>query len=177
MGGIFGDYTALLLMHFLFQYIDHFVMGTAGLATVWYCRYAYTTFRPPIRLGALFALTLGPMLVALSMLAHLAENLYYALERILQHSFHFDFRFYSLMLMGIVFLGISSYMLWQIWLLCRGRSRAGRQIWWAALVLSVLSAPTVVFTPIGLLPTLACVVSVVGLRFVYKPIEELQPVA
>ncbi|WP_303311795.1 hypothetical protein [Hymenobacter sp. BT730] len=164
-------------MKFLLQYIDQLVMGATVLASAWYCRRAYVTFRPPMRPGALFAVILGPMLVALSMGAHLVEILFHALERIEQDTFHFDFHFYALLQMGVVFLGISSYMLGQVWLLCRGRSRAGRQIWWAALLLSGLSAPTVVFTPIGLLPTLACVVSVVGLRLVYKPIEELQPVA
>lgn len=162
-------------MNILFQYIDAIVIAATVLATAGYCRYAYATYHPPMRLLALFGLILGVMLVSLSTLAHLGENAYHALERIVQGTFHFDFHFYSLMLMGVVFLGISGYMLWEVHLLCQGRSRAGRHIWWAALVLIVLSAPTFFFTPIGLLPTVACLVSMLGLRFVYKPIEE-QPV-
>jgi hypothetical protein len=67
--------------------------------------------------------------------------------------------------MGIVFLAISIYMLLQVKEWIMGDLKAKNSFVKAALVLIILSAPTFPLTPIGLLPTLACMISFAALPF------------
>jgi hypothetical protein len=86
-------------------------------------------------------------------------------------TFVYDYKFYSLMLMGVVFLSISLYMLQQAKEWCAGDKQGKINFIKAAITISVLSAPTAFFTPIGLLPTMVCVISLIALPFTIKRIS------
>ncbi|MCR5889159.1 hypothetical protein LRS06_15585 [Hymenobacter sp. J193] len=160
-------------MDFVWQHADALTAVLTLLLALGFCRQWLLRYKPPMRRLALFALVLGPSWVALRMGTHLLANLYQAVERVLAHSFEYNFEFYSLMLMGVVFMGLSLRMLQQAQLLSQGRSRASRQFCHAAIALVALSAPTFPLTPVGLLPTLACAVAGLGLTFLYKPVRQL----
>lgn len=160
-------------MSFVWVHLDALTAGLTLLLALVCWRQWLVRYNPPMRRLALFALVLGPTWVAVRMGAHLLANLWQALERLMTHTFAYDFQFYSLMLMGVVFMGLSLRMLQQAQLLSRGQSRAARPFWQAAGTLVALSAPTFFLTPAGLLPTLACLIAGLGLIFLYKPVRQL----
>ncbi|CAN5357146.1 hypothetical protein BH09BAC4_BH09BAC4_20350 [soil metagenome] len=99
---------------------------------------------------------------------HLFEISYHALERLIDKTFVYDFRFYSLILMGVVLLSLGVYMIGQIGAWFRGVPGSQRRIIGVALVIVAVSLPTVVFTPIGYAPPLACVITLLAMPFVIK---------
>jgi hypothetical protein len=145
------------------------VIIVLSVAFTWICtvRFSKQTILP-VRRIPLFFLLFGPVAIATHMCGHLGEISYRAVERMLLGTFTYDYRFYSLILMGIVFLSIGVYMVKQVKGWITGEVGAKKSFIKAALVLIFLSAPTFPFTPIGLLPTLACVISFAALPFLIK---------
>lgn len=160
-------------MSFVWEHLDAITAVLTLVLALAYWRQWLLRYKPPIRRLALFALVFGPTWVAVRMGAHLLANLWQALERLMAHTFAYDFQFYSLMLMGVVFMGLSLRMLQQAQLLSQGRSRAARPFCHAAFALVALSSPTFFLTPVGLVPTLACAIAGLGLLFLYKPVRQL----
>jgi hypothetical protein len=108
------------------------------------------------------------MLVCIAMCAHIFENSYHAIEGAIAGTFVYDFRFYSRILMGVVFLAMSLHMLRQIKVWGTGDRRGMIQFIKTAAALSLLSFPTYFLVPIGLVPTLACAISLAGMPFAMK---------
>jgi hypothetical protein len=120
----------------------------------------------------LFFLLLGASIIAGGMVGHLGENGYRAIGRALTGDFVLTFHFYSLMLMGIVSLAISGYMVNQVNLWVLGSAQAKLNFIKAAVIISLLSAPTYFIVPIGLVSTIDCVISLVALPFTVKRRKE-----
>ncbi|MBD0256261.1 MAG: hypothetical protein ICV83_11130 [Cytophagales bacterium] len=116
----------------------------------------------------LFFVVYGAMLVSIAMVAHIFENSYHAAERVIAGTFVYDFRFYSRILMGVVFLAITLYMLRQLKIWGTGDRSGMVNFIKAALVLVVLSLPTAFLTPIGVVPTIACAISLASMPFAVK---------
>lgn len=113
----------------------------------------------------------GASAIVAFMFGHLFENGTRAIQRVIEGNFVYDYRFYSLMLMGTVFISIGIYMLSQIKAWSLGDSQGKRNFLRAVFVIILLSAPTFPFTPIGLLPTIGCLISLAGLPFAVKRIK------
>lgn len=130
-----------------------------------------------LRAVPLFFATFGASMVVSSMaVGHLFENSYRAGVRAVTGSFVFDFHFYSIILMGTQILAFGLYMLFQLHLFTRGDGAAKKRFILAALLLSAMTVPVFFFRPIGLLPAVACAISLSGFFFVQKPVraKELQ---
>lgn len=160
-----------------FEYIDGvvFLSGLIGaFALVYRFKKRAVT---GLRAVPLFFATLGASMVVSSMgVGHLFENSYRAGVRAISGSFVFDFHFCSLIFMGTVILALGLYMLLQLHLFTQGDGAAKKQFIIAAVVLSAITFPVFFFRPIGMLPTVACVISLSGLFFAQKPVraKELQ---
>ncbi len=151
---------------FFANYIDLTVLGLVFLATL-----VYTLRLAPgtgFRRFPLFFVVYGAMLVCIAMCAHIFENSYHAIEGAIAGTFVYDFRFYSRILMGVVFLAMSLHMLGQIKVWGTGDRRGMIQFIKTAAALSLLSFPTYFLVPIGLVPTLACAISLAGMPFAMK---------
>ncbi|UFH54293.1 hypothetical protein [Spirosoma sp. KNUC1025] len=106
---------------------------------------------------------------------HLFEISYRAIERAMTGTFVYDYRFYSLILMGMVLLTLSIRMLNEISDWFRGVSGSQRKAFLTALIIVAVSAPTGVFTPIGYVPAIACAISLPFFPFVIrKPIAPIR---
>lgn len=158
----------LILWNYIDQIVLLFCFVISYLKTIHFLRQSTV----PIRKIPAFFVVFGPVSIATSMgLGHLFEISYHALERVLEKSFVFDFRLYSLILLGVVLLSLSVRMLGEIRDLFRGFPRR-QAIFKTAFWMIFLSAPTGFFTPIGYVPTAACLVTLVFLPFVIKKVGQ-----
>lgn len=98
--------------------------------------------------------------------------MYRAIQQVLTNTFVYDFKFYSLNLMSIVFIGISIHMLLQAREWVSGNFNAKKSFTKATFALILLSAPALTFTSIGILPVMACVIALIVQPFVIKVIEK-----
>ncbi|GAB4034943.1 hypothetical protein GCM10028774_22970 [Spirosoma jeollabukense] len=125
--------------------------------------------KAPLRKLPAFFAVFGATSIATFMGAgHLLEISYHALERLIDKTFVYDFRFYSLILMGVVLLSLGVYMIGQIGAWFRGVSGSRRRIIGVALVIVAVSLPTVIFSPIGYMPSIACAITLLAMPFVMK---------
>jgi hypothetical protein len=131
----------------------------------------------PLRRVPLFFLISGMTTVISAMLWHSGNIAYQAILQVLADTFVYDFTFYALNLMSIVFLAISIHMLLQVKVWVSGDLNAKNRIIRAAIALILLSVPTIPFSLTGLLPAISSIVSLIALPFVIKVVKrELQQI-
>jgi hypothetical protein len=99
---------------------------------------------------------------------HLFEISYRAIERAINGTFVYDYRFYSLILMGMVLLSLSIRMLREIGAWFRGIPGSQRSAIRTALLIIIISAPTGVFTPIGYVPSIGCAITLLFFPFAVR---------
>lgn len=155
-------------MDFLFFYADAFILVITVMATLFYSAKLSKSAVFPVRPVAIFFLLFGPMIIFFNMVGHNGEIGYRAIEKVVNGTFSYNFRFYSLIFMGVVFLLLSGYMIQEIKFWSLGKQEAKGNFIRAAVLMSLLSLPTVFFTPIGSLPTLASIISLTALMFAKK---------
>jgi hypothetical protein len=90
------------------------------------------------------------------------------MERVVAGKFVYDFRFYSLILMGMVLLTLSVYLLRYITDFLKGVPDSRPNIVRTMLFIVAASAPAGFLTPIALMPTMGCAISMLALPFVVK---------
>jgi hypothetical protein len=117
---------------------------------------------------AAFFLLFGPSAIVAHMSFHLLEIGITAIINSLDGVFIYNFRFYSLMLMGVVITYLSFVLLQQGIAKCKTSRFRNRHLYKTMGFIVLLSAPTIFFTPIGSLPTMACIINLIALPFVHK---------
>ena len=90
---------------------------------------------------ALFFCLLTPLSTLSFMVGHLAGVILVNTDGILHHEKSYDYRMYSLLLMGIVFFGFGVYLLQKIKCYCKGEQHAGKDFIRASLFFAALSLP------------------------------------
>ncbi len=163
-----------------FVYIDGVVFISALIAAVVLTHKFKKRAAFGVRAVPLFFAAFGATMVVSSMaVGHLFENSYRAGVRMITGSFVFDFHFYSIILMGAMILSFGLYMLRQLQQFTLGDAAAKKRFILAALVLAAITFPVFFFRPIGLLPAIACAISLLGLSFAVKTkkvkVQEMQP--
>lgn len=156
-------------MNFLWNYIDFIVLGLCIIFTLINTVRMIRRAKVPVRKVPAFFLIFGATSIAAFMgFGHLFEISFHAGERIAEGVFVFDFRFYSLILMGLLLLSLSNRMLNAIndWL--QGKESSSKSILKTVGLIVAVSAPTAVFTPIGYVPSIACTISLIFLPFTLK---------
>ncbi|MBD2704887.1 hypothetical protein IC229_29920 [Spirosoma sp. BT702] len=99
---------------------------------------------------------------------HLFEISYRAIEQKMAGTFVYNFRFYALILLGVLLLSLSVQMLRYIRNWFSGVPDSQRQIIKTALIIVAISAPTGVFSPIGYVPTIACTITLLFMPFAVR---------
>lgn len=156
-------------MNFLWNYIDFIVLGLCFVFTIINTVRMVRSATVSVRKIPAFFLIFGATSIASFMgFGHLFEISFHAGEKIAAGTFVFDFRFYSLILMGLVLLSLSRRMLQNIGDWLGGKENSPKTIIKTTALIVALSAPTGVFTPIGYVPTIACAISMVCLPFTLK---------
>jgi hypothetical protein len=149
-------------------FIDAYVLALCVILSLTFTVRMANRALLPVRKFPVFFLYFGTFLIFSAMCGHLFENSLRAILRAVEGNFIFDYTFYSRIFMGVVFISISGYMLSQIKAWLQGDRQAKINFIKAAVCITLLSAPIVLFRPIGLLPTIACLISLSALPFATK---------
>ncbi len=136
-------------------FLDVLMLAVSLLGTVLFCRFLFRHPHFTGRKAALFAMVFFAMTPFINLWAHEFAIGISAFVRWQQGLFVYDFRFYSLMLLGAVFIGLGGYLLAQLGALSRGVATARRSICRACLLQMLCSLPLFPLNPIGLMPALA----------------------
>lgn len=118
-----------------------------------------------IRGIAAFFLLFGPLVIFVHMFFHLSNVTYNITERVRAHAFVYDFRTYSLYIMGALLGYLSFRLLQQSIYKCTSLQSRNAPIFKTMAAIALVSMPTIFFTPIGSLPTMGCIISLVALTF------------
>lgn len=149
--------------------IDNLLLATACLIALLLTRFLKDR---QTGLAAAFFLLFPPLLVFLNMWAHTIAVVVVNYKRYLSGSFQYSFRFYSLLLFGVVFLVVSGLNLAQAKKLIRGDASRKTILHWLNGGTAVLFLPLAAINPIALLPVLASVVSSITV-LLQKPTQRL----
>lgn len=136
-------------------YIDAIMLAVSLLGTVLFCRFLYRHPHFTGRKAPLFAMVFFAMNPFVNLWAHEFAIAIPAFLRWQKGLFVYDFRFYSLMLLGAVFIGLGGCLLAQLGALSRGVATARPAIRRVCLLQIGCSLPLFPLNPIGLMPTLA----------------------
>ena len=157
------------MLSFYLTYIDQMVLGLCAIFTFINTIRLVRSATVPVRKVPAYFVVFGATAIATFLGAgHLFEISYSAIKRALAGTFVYDFRFYSLILMGMLLLSLSVQMLNHIRDWFRGVPESRISAIKTALLIVLISAPTGVFTPIGYVPTIACAISLLSLPFAVK---------
>ena len=99
---------------------------------------------------------------------HNFEILYRAVVAGIEGKFTYSFRFYSLMLMGILVLWLSITFLKQSVRFYVWDNISKKSLLKTAGIIALVTVPTIPFTPIGSLPIMACFINLIASAFVQK---------
>ena len=121
-----------------------------------------------IRAVPVYFLVFGPAGILTFMFFHLFENSYHVIEKVMKGTFVYDFRFYSLMLLGIVvgYLGIQ--LLKACNHKCLQEEFQNRRYLWQILLVLLFTVPLVPITPIAFAPVILCTISLSMLPLVKR---------
>ena len=118
-----------------------------------------------VRAVPAWLLFFGPSGIMVFIFFHLLENSYHAVEGLIADTFVYNFKFYSLILLGLV-VGLSGYLFWQSCLKkCLFDQPANRSVFKAILLVVLICAPLIPIIAISWLPIICCGVSLIGLPF------------
>lgn len=151
---------------FFLYYIDMFAVLTSILVAIVLTLITIRKSETPLRRVAPFFMFFGPSAILVHMSCHILEINYRAIGNIKAGKFIYDFRFYSLMLMAVVLIYCNQLLLKRIKKFIEGNSSS--EVLKAIGMIVLVSLPTVPFTPIGSLPTMACIITLIALPFVKK---------
>lgn len=156
-------------MNTYFHYIDQVVLALCFVFTLVnthrMVRRATVSLR---RVPAYFAVFGATAIATFLGFGHLFEISYHAVERVVAGTFAFDFRFYSLLLMGMLLLTLSVQMLNAIGAWFQGTGQEWRKVIKVALLIVAVSAPAIVFSPIAAVPSIGCGITLLAMPFVMK---------
>lgn len=106
-----------------------------------------------------FFLLFAPFIIFLNMWAHTFAVLIVNYKRYLSGTFEYGFHFYSLILFGIVFIGVSGIQIHYTRKLISGHQAHKRKIHTLNIITASLFLPLFFVNPLGLLPVIASVIS------------------
>jgi hypothetical protein len=121
-----------------------------------------------LRAVPVYFFVFGPSGILIFMLFHLFENIYKAITAYIAGTFLYNFRFYSLLLLGVVvaYLGI------QFLIACRNKCIEGKsanRVYFSHILLILLcTLPLIPIIPISAVPLICCTISLSAFAFVRR---------
>jgi hypothetical protein len=145
--------------------IDNSLLVSAFIIAILVVR--FTADRKAGAVGSFFLL-FSPLVIFLNMWAHTVAVLIVNYKRYTAGTFKFGFGFYSLILLGVVFIVVSGINIHLARKRVKGDVSHVRSIHWLNFATAVLFLPVVFINPIASLPVLASLASSITLIFM-KP--------
>jgi H+/Cl- antiporter ClcA len=115
-----------------------------------------------------YFLVFGPCGVLAFIFFHLLENSYRAIENAINGSFQYSFRFYSLILFGLVLAYLGILFLKACFTKCLAEQTNNRSYFYKILLVLLITLPLIPITPIASVPAICCSISVLALPFVRR---------
>jgi hypothetical protein len=156
---------------FFLYWVDLFAMVSSIAISIYFLLKIKSKATWPLRSLVLFFVVFGPVVIAVHMSLHIIEISYHAITNAFTGTFKYNFRFYSLQLMGALILYLSIRFLEA----CRNyliTNTNKKEVLKTAGWIALISIPTIPLTPIGSLPAMACVISLVASIWVHKKQSE-----
>lgn len=151
------DFTALILMALIPLLISVIIKRKRG---------------KQVRAAAIYSLFFAPSAILILMFFHLFENTYHAVDHALTGRFTYDFRFYSIILIGIVFAGIGIFFITACWQKCMNKTDQNRRIFLSITLIALVCLPLLPITPLSIVPVFCCFLSLPGVFFACRRINE-----
>jgi hypothetical protein len=115
-----------------------------------------------------YFLVFGPTGTIVFMFFHLFENIYRGIVSATSGIFHYDFRYYSLILFGLVLGSAGCFFLRSCIHKCLNREKSNKQIFISIALVALITAPLIPIIILSFLPLIFCVISLVALPFACK---------
>jgi hypothetical protein len=141
--------------------IDNSILAAACIIAIFIVR--FSSDRKTGAVGAFFLL-FSPLVVFLNMWAHTVAVLIVNYKRYIAGSFQFGFYFYSLLLLGVVFIIVSGINIHLSRKRIKGDLSPVPSIHWLNLATGMLFLPVVFINPIASLPIMASIASSLALK-------------
>lgn len=123
-----------------------------------------------------YFLLFGPAGILVFIFFHLFENSYHAIDAAIAGTFIYTFRFYSILLLGVVVAGIGYFFLRACLSKCLREEYRNRRIFQFILLMVVVTVPLIPIVSISAVPAICCVFSLAGLPFVRRQKKCVQQV-
>ena len=130
--------------------------------------YLKTKVKKGIRAIAVYFFVFGPSGILSFIFFHLFENSYRAAEAAIDEHFEYNFRFYSLILFGVVVAYLGILYLKACFDKCISDSKGNRSYFYKILLVLLVTAPLIPVTPIAGVPAICCAVSILALPFIRR---------
>lgn len=127
--------------------------------------------RKKIRAAATYFFMFGPSGILSFVFFHLFENTYRAIEKKISGSFEYNFRFYALILFGLVLAYTGVLFLKACLSKCLVQRTDNRNYFYQVLLILVINLPLIPITPIAFVPIICCSVSVLAFPFVRRKMK------
>lgn len=124
--------------------------------------------RKRLRVVPGYFLLFGPSGILAFIFFHLFENSYRAIDKAINGSFEYNFRFYSLILFGLVLAYLGALFLKACLAKCLAEQSSNRSYFYKILLVLLVTLPLIPITPIAAVPLICCSVSVLALPFVRR---------
>ena len=152
----YADLTALIITVLLPIALTIFIKRRSGRST---------------RALPVYFLLFGPSGILAFMFFHLAENSYHAVTGLMDGTFVYNFRFYSLIMFGLV-LGSTGYVLLQRCLQkCTGKNSGNRALFQCMLLVLLINIPLIPIIPLAYMPLILSGISLLALPFARRKLK------
>jgi len=121
-----------------------------------------------VRAVPAYFLFFAPVAILVFIFFHLFENSFHAIEAAVAGKFKYDFRFYSLMLLGLVVAQLGWQLLNKCMAKCLKERYKNVHLFRTVAFIYVLTAPLIPLTPISAVPAICCTISLIALPFVRR---------
>lgn len=158
---------------FFDQYADLTAVILAFLLPLIFTLAIKRKLRKKVRAVPAWFLFFGPCGILVFIFFHLFENSYRAIASVIAGSFVYNFRFYSLLLMGIVVGCIGYFFLRACWFRCIRDTNNTRKIFQLIMLVAFVTGPLIPITPLSAVPLICCVFNLIGLPFVCRRIKDV----
>jgi hypothetical protein len=161
------------MVEFIYTYIDLMALALTAVFPL------IVTLRLKKRAGVklrsvpAYLLVFGPCGTIAFIFFHLFENTYRAIQGLLNGTFQYTFRFYALILTGVVVAYLGFQFLSACQRKCLGMGKANRNYLIQLSLLLVFTVPQIPLISIAAVPFYCCVISLLGFGFVHRKTSRL----
>lgn len=120
---------------------------------------------------AVYFLFFGPSGILAFMFFHLAENSYHAATGVINGTFVYNFRFYSLIMFGLVLGSTGSVLLQRCLQKCTGKNSGNRAVFQCMLLVLFINIPLIPIIPLAYVPLILCGISLLALPFARRKLK------